>query len=134
MAFRMSNEDVSLGDIFVKGFCDEVGYFSSFFKVVEKRGKSIVIVRQVAAETTGNKVNNGVEVKALPDNVIGDEHRLRAYISDDGETSLYEISSTGYYDCYFRGNVSSRTGLYSCDEKKGMVSGSPLEEALPLKK
>ena len=131
MAWKMSNENVVVGEIFNKDFCDEVGYFSNFYKVIEKRGKTIVIVCQVAAETTGKKITNGVEIRALEDEVIGAPHRVRAYITENNETILNEINAKGYYTIYSKGDTSKRTRGYSCDPSKGRVSSSLLEEILP---
>ncbi len=131
MEWKMSNEDVSVGEIFVYGHTDEVGHYSTFYKVVEKRGKSIVIIRQVAAEATGEKEPNGIRVRALPDEITGDERRVRAYIENDGTTVLGDINNR-FRRYYYSGDTSCRTGWYASGVKKGRVSNSLLEEVLPL--
>lgn len=121
MDWKMTNEDVVVGEIFNKGFCDEIGYITEFFKVVEKRGKTIVIVRKVAAETTGKKRCNGIEIRALENEVIGEPHKVRAYITPENETVLYEMNAKGYYNLYTRGDTSFLSGYYSCDLAQGRV-------------
>ncbi len=127
---KMSNENVSVGEIFTSDHDDEVGYYSKFYKVVEKRGKSIVIIRQVAAEATGEERPNEIKVKAIPNEVIGDESRVRSYITDEGRTQLCDINNRfGRY--YTLGDTNWRSGWYASGVKKGRVSNSLLEEVLP---
>lgn len=100
---------------------------------MKKRGKTIVIIRQVNATTTGKKVENGVEIKALPDEVIGEPIKTRAYISDfrGKETVLHEKWHKRFDRYYFPKDISYRSGWYSCDPNKGRLSTNLLEEALP---
>ncbi len=133
MEYRWSNEDVYVGQIFMLAYCDEVGYYSTFYKVVEKRGKTIVIIRQVNATTTGKKVENGVEIKALPDEVIGEPIKTRAYISyfRGKKTVLHDKLDKRFDRYFYPREISYRSGWYSCDPNKGRLSTNLLEEALP---
>ncbi|WP_036610811.1 hypothetical protein [Oribacterium sp. P6A1] len=131
MAWTMSNKDVVVGEIFNKGMCDEVGYFSTFYKVLEKRGKSTVIVCQVEAEATKEE-GDRVEIKALENELIGEPYKVRAKITDEGKIVLLDINGKGWYSLYTRGNTSFRSGWYKCDVTKGKkVSSSLLGEVLP---
>jgi len=132
MEYRWSNEDVYVGQIFMLGFCDEVGTYSTFYKVVEKRGKTIVIIRQVNATTTGKKDKNGVEIKALPDEVIGEPIKTRAFIWNDKNKTVLHAKLGKRFDRYFYPHdVWYRSGWYSCDPNKGRLSTNLLEEVLP---
>lgn len=117
MAWRMTNETVEIGEIFQKGFCDECGYDAEFFKVVGKRGKTLVIVKLVDSEPTGKEVKNGSangeEIRAVPSKEIGEEIKVRAYITEEGKTVLYDINATDWYSLYTRGDTSERTGYYN---------------------
>ncbi|MBR4514773.1 MAG: hypothetical protein IKO61_07805 [Lachnospiraceae bacterium] len=112
MAWRMSNEDVAVGDIFKKGSTDEVGHIDTFYKVLEKRGKTIVIICKVDAKPTGKKKDGGMGIKALKNETVGEPFRVRAYITDENKAVLCDINSTGYYNTYWRGATGSRSGYY----------------------
>ncbi len=127
--WKMSNEDVSVGDIFVHGKTEEVGHNAGFYKVVEKRGKSIVIIRSVDHEIIGEK-DGEVEIKALPNEIKGEEQRVRAYISDDGRTKLAEINSRHWSDNYHRGDTAWLSGWFVGWEKE-RASRSHRKEVLP---
>ena len=131
MKWKMSNEGVQVGDVFVKGFTDEVGHFSTFYKVVEKRGKSIVIVRRIAARAISERKNGEIEIAAVRDLEIGDKHRLRAYVDDEGKTVLWELNPKGWFDAYDRGDISGRSGWYASDANGETVSANKLESVLP---
>jgi hypothetical protein len=130
MDWKMSNEDVSIGDIFVHGSTQEVGHNAGFYKVVEKRGKSIVIIRRVDYEVTGREGPNEIEIKALPDKITGEEQRVRAYIKDNGMTVLAEINSRYWKNYYDRGDTAWISGWFA-GWKKESVSRSHRKEDLP---
>lgn len=130
MDWKMSNEDVSVGDIFVHGHTEEVGHCSGFYKVVEKRGKSIVIIRSVGHEVTGKEMPNEIEIKALPNEITGEEQRVRAYITDDGRTKLAEINKIHWSKYYDRGDTAWLSGWYAGWEKE-RASRSHRKEVLP---
>lgn len=102
MEWRMSNEDVVVGDVFSFGFTDDMGHYESFYKVLERRGKTEVVIQKIGEEIVEEDEHGHLEVKADPDKEIGDSFKVKAWITAEGETVLRDFGSAFYKKYYFR--------------------------------
>jgi len=98
-----SNEDISVGDVFVQQTSDECGSSCHLYRVMEKRGKTLVVLRPIRGETyideSCDRTRSEAKVRPLPDAVIEDERFVlltRAYIrKPENRTTLWPVKHRG---------------------------------------
>ena len=109
MEWRMSNEDVAVGDVFSFGFTDDIGHNETFYKVLERRGKTEAVIVKIGKKIVREDEHGHLEVKADPNKVIDDSFKVKAWITAEGETVLRDFGSALYKKYYYRGDTGHIT-------------------------
>ncbi len=135
-----SNQDVNVGEIFVRHTSDECGSCSYLYKVMEKRGKTLVILRPIMAkpmiDESCDKARSVVRLLPVPE-AVNMEERLRQparayYDEETGKTRLYPVKHRG--ESVHWSEILNRYEEYGahCSGWYGRKDWEKYEKGLPL--